>query len=141
MAMDHGPVPSRVYDMLKPGSGEEDELLDLTNARLWFESEGNKTHVMSRVAGDFGALSQSDLEALDSAIQFCRPLSFGKLREISHNELAWAAAARDEVRSNPPMDLADWFDDKDREYMFSNSGLAPNCMVILAVVIKVCTCG
>lgn len=115
VAMDHGPVPSRVYDMLKPGSGEEDELLDMINERLRFVAEGNKTHVISKEIGDFDALSQSDCEALDSAVNFCRPLGFGALRDISHKERAWAAAARDELRSNPPMDLADWFEAKDRE--------------------------
>lgn len=117
VAMDHGPVSSRVYEMLKLGSGEEDELLDMISSRLSFEIEGNKIHMHSKGATEFDALSASDCEALDSAIAFCRPLSFSKLRDISHRERAWIAASQDELRSNPPMDLADWFDgdDEDRE--------------------------
>jgi uncharacterized phage-associated protein len=110
VAMDHGPVPSRIYEMLKPASGEEDELLDALSARLHFSLEGNKIHLYSGGTTDFPALAQSDVEHLDRAIEFCKPLSFGQLREVSHDELAWSRATTDEIRNNPPMDLADWFE-------------------------------
>jgi uncharacterized phage-associated protein len=118
VAMDHGPVPSRVYEMLKPASGEEDELLNLLHERLLLELDGNKIHVCSRNIDDFPALSDSDKEYLQNAINFCRPKSFAQLRATAHQELAWKRAAEKlPVSNNPPMDLADWFDDEraDRE--------------------------
>jgi uncharacterized phage-associated protein len=110
VAMDHGPVPSRVYEMLKPASGEEDDLLDAVSSRLRFEISGNKIQVFSRQLNDFSALAQSDKEYLDKAISFCRPLRFGELREIAHQELSWIRATEHATSNNPPMDLADWFE-------------------------------
>lgn len=110
VAMDHGPVPSRIYELLKPASGEEDELLDALSDRLLFEMEGNKIHVFSKGNDDFSALSQSDLECLTAAINYCRPMSFGALRDVAHRELAWRRASSDLNRNNPPMDFGDWFE-------------------------------
>ena len=79
VAMDHGPVPSRVYEMLKPGSGEEDDLLDLLSSRLHFLLEGNKIHIYSQGSDDFSALSPSDTLHLNQALLFCKSMSFGKI--------------------------------------------------------------
>lgn len=110
VAMDHGPVPSRVYEMLKPASGEEDEILDALSNRLVFDLEGNKIHVVSKGSSDFSELSDSERECLMKAIALCKPLSFGALRERSHKELSWMRAFEDRIWANPPMDLADWFE-------------------------------
>jgi uncharacterized phage-associated protein len=117
VAMDHGPVPSRVYEMLKPASGEEDELLDLFSRRLTFALEGNKIHLYSKGEENFPSLSESDMGCLRDAIDFCRPLSFSKLRTVAHDELAWKRATENAASTSPPMDLADWFEgaDMDRE--------------------------
>lgn len=117
VAMDHGPVPSRVYEMLKPASGEEDEILEYVSQRLMFEMEGNKIHIHSKGEKHFPSLSDTDKEYLESSIKFCRPLGFGKLRRIAHAELAWRRAAETKPSSNPTMDLADWFEaaDMDRD--------------------------
>lgn len=113
VAMEHGPVPSRIYEMLKPASGEEDELLDMLNQRLDFSTEGNKIHIHSRETQDLNGLSPSDMEHLDEAIALCKSMGFGKLRDVSHEEAAWKNAAADSSTNNPPMDLADWFDQVD----------------------------
>jgi uncharacterized phage-associated protein len=111
VAMDHGPVPSRVYEMLKPASGEEDEILDLLDGRVAFELEGNKIHVWSKNTFEFKALAPSDRECLGKAVKFCRPLSFGRLEAVAHQELAWKNAAEAyPLISNPPMNFADWFE-------------------------------
>ena len=112
VAMDHGPVPSRVYEMLKPASGEEDEILDLLGVRVAFEMEGNKIHVYSKGVVEFKALSASDKEYLLKATDFCRQLSFGRLETIAHQELGWKRAATGSTfLNNPPMDFADWFEE------------------------------
>ncbi len=107
-----------VYEMLKPASGEEDELLDPFSQRLRFELEGNKIHLYSTAEDDdFPSLSESDRACLKEATEFCKPLNFSKLRMIAHDELAWKRATENANSSNPPMDLADWFEDAnmDRE--------------------------
>jgi hypothetical protein len=39
-------------------------------------------------------LSETDVAALDTAIQFCRRKSFGELSSLTHQEPAWARAQR-----------------------------------------------
>jgi uncharacterized phage-associated protein len=109
VAMAHGPVPSRVYDLIKAGSGEEDELLDALSARLSFQQDGNKIRVHSKNAGGFDALSESDITYLSSALSFCRDRSFSDLRNIAHAELPWQKAVEGDSNA-PPMDLTLWFE-------------------------------
>lgn len=109
VAMDHGPVPSRIYDMLKYGSGEEDEILDYLNVRVYFAVTGNKIHVQSYGKNEFPALSSTDIEYLERALAFCRRLAFSELREVSHKELSWRKAT-ELPSNNPPMDLTLWFE-------------------------------
>ncbi len=109
VAMEHGPVPSRVYDLLKTGSGEDDELVDHVAARVTMEPDGNKVRVRSRCAGEFNSLSESDIGCLKSSLALCRSLTFSQLRDIVHAELPWQKAI-EENNNAPPMDLTLWFE-------------------------------
>lgn len=117
VAMDHGPVPSRVYEMLKPASCEEDDVLEAIAQRLTWNVRGNRIHLFSNGMNAFPALAQSEIDHLDAAIALCRGMSFSALREFSHRELAWRRASESAESSNPPMDLVDWFEQEnmDRE--------------------------
>ncbi len=108
VAMDHGPVPSRIYDILKYGSGDEDEILGYLSERVTIEIDGNKIHVHSRGNNDFPSLSKTDIEYLEKALRLCKSLSFSELRAKSHEELPWEKAS-EAPENNPPMDLALWF--------------------------------
>ena len=111
VAMDHGPVPSRIYELLKSSSGEEDPILDQVHERVALEPDGQKTRIVSRGCNEFPSLSKTDQEYLQRAIDLCRPLSFARLRELSHAELPWVRATENNPFSNNPvMDLADWFE-------------------------------
>jgi uncharacterized phage-associated protein len=129
VAMDHGPVPSRVYEMLKFASGEEDEILDLLDERVHFELEGNKIHVWSKNISDLSSLASSDYECLKKAVAFCRQLSFGQLEHVAHQELAWRRAAESHpLINNPPMNFADWFEAENMDIKKSLCELVQNSL-------------
>jgi len=92
VAMEHGPVPSCIYDLLKDTSGEPDEVVDALTERVEIRSDGNKRHVYSRLDSDFPALSESDKEYLLAALQKYGKMSFKKLKELSHEDPAYEEA-------------------------------------------------
>ena len=101
VAMEHGPVPSGIYNLVKHDSGMPDELLDLMRDRILFESEHNKIHLFANDEKlDFSALSGSDMEYLADSLTTYGNMSFGKLREISHRDAAYEAAWRNAGMNN-----------------------------------------
>ena len=101
VAMEHGPVPSGIYNLVKNDSGMPDELLDLMRDRILFENEHNKIHLFSNDEKlDFSALSGTDMEYLADSLATYGNMSFGKLREISHRDAAYEAAWRNAGMNN-----------------------------------------
>lgn len=101
VAMEHGPVPSGIYNLVKNNSGMPDELLDLMRDRILFESEHNKIYLFANDEKlDFSALSGSDMEYLADSLTTYGNMSFGKLREISHRDAAYEAAWRNAGMNN-----------------------------------------
>ncbi|PZO63204.1 MAG: hypothetical protein DI498_13760 [Paracoccus denitrificans] len=93
VAMNHGPVPSEIYNLVKNDSGMPDELLDMIRDRILFENEGNKIHLFANDDKlNFSALSGSDMEYLDTSLKTYGEMSFGQLRELSHRDAAYEAA-------------------------------------------------
>lgn len=95
-AMQHGPVPSRVYDMLKAvvGRGESpwsDE------ARKALKAVGDHT-VKPQRAPDLNALSKSEIESMERAIAEHGRKSFSALTAASHDE-AWKAVDENDLIS------------------------------------------
>ena len=80
-AMEHGPVPSNTYDLMKesPDSGE-----------FGFRIERDYNVVPLREA-DLGELSDSDIECLDQIIRLYGDVPFWKRTEDSH-DMAWRKA-------------------------------------------------
>ena len=101
VAMEHGPVPSGIYNLVKNDSGMPDELLDMMRDRILFENEHNKIHLFANEEKlDFSALSGSDMEYLADSLATYGNMSFGKLREISHRDAAYEAAWRNAGMNN-----------------------------------------
>ena len=101
VAMEHGPVPSGIYNLVKNDSGMPDELLDMMRDRILFENEHNKIHLFANDEKlDFSALSGSDMEYLADSLATYGNMSFGKLREISHRDAAYEAAWRNAGMNN-----------------------------------------
>ena len=89
IAMQYGPVPSNVDDILKAVRGDSffsgyvDELKD---------------KLKELAEPDMDELSESDVECLTYAIDLCHDKSFGQLTDLSHG-MAWTNTARDRAIS------------------------------------------
>lgn len=95
IAMQYGPVPSNVDDILKAIRGDSyfsssSEIQPLKTS-LTFE---NRFNLRALKAPDMDELSDSDVECLDYAIDLCKNMSFGQLTEYSHGP-AWSRTPRD----------------------------------------------
>lgn len=89
IAMQNGPVPSGVYDMLKDARGD-------TIAYRYIESIGafdvvNGYRVLPKRAPNRGWLSDAAIECIDEALEQYDDKSFGELTRLSH-DAAWNAA-------------------------------------------------
>lgn len=110
VAMPHGPVPSNIYDYLKEDSGEPDEILDELTSRVSIATDGNKRRVYSRNRNDLNHLSGTDVEYLTNATLKYGHMSFGELKQLSHQESAYVEAEK-QVGLNNEMNLLRWADD------------------------------
>ncbi len=88
VAMRLGPVPSGAYDLMKIARGEN-PILRCEEVHNAFSVDKNR--VLPYVDADLDAFSESDIECLDEGIQECRGLSFGELKDRSHDP-AWEKA-------------------------------------------------
>ncbi len=86
-AMRYGPVPSGVYDILK----KDPFYLEAIGADGYpFEVRG--PYVEGKEKPDMSVFSDSDIEALETALTENRDLSFMALTEKSHKDPAWDRA-------------------------------------------------
>lgn len=92
IAMDAGPVPSRLYDMLKIVRGDS-YLPDTEGLGRYFQVE-NWMYVKPLVDADLDRLSPNEQEALSDAIAKYASLSYDEIKEKSH-DVAWRSTARD----------------------------------------------
>lgn len=118
VAMKHGPVPSLAYDLLKinmpmlkkyglsslPWKRQEAEHIGRGCFRFFEATTPNEEET----------LSESEVESLSSALTIISGLSFGQVRELTHNDLAYKEAwnAVDDDSSNA-MSLGLLFDTPD----------------------------
>lgn len=91
VAMNHGPVPSGMYDLVKAARGNGYCFADLHVSDA-LALDGNL--VIPRRSANADVLSESDIECLDSAIAEYGGLSFGVLKRLSHRDQAYRAADR-----------------------------------------------
>lgn len=107
IAMEHGPVPSTIFELLKPNSGEPDEVLDQLNARVDIRQDGNKRRVYSRGRDAYPNLSGTDREYLAAAATRYGKMSFGQLKALAHKEPAYVEA-EETLGLNNEMNLLRW---------------------------------
>ena len=92
IAMEAGPVPSRMYDMLKIVRGDS-YLPDQEGLSAFFRVD-NWMYVTPLQDADQNKLSRTEIEALDEAISKYGMLSYDEIKEKSH-DVAWRSTARD----------------------------------------------
>ena len=92
IAMEAGPVPSRLYDMLKIVRGDS-YLPDTEGLGQYYQVE-NWMYVNPLVDADPDKLSANEHKALDTSIAKYSSLSYDEIKEKSH-DVAWRSTARD----------------------------------------------
>lgn len=92
IAMEAGPVPSRMYDMLKIVRGDS-YLPDTEGLSNYFKVE-NWMYVAPLQDADLHKLSRNEQEALDDSIEKYASLSYDEIKEKSH-DVAWRSTAKD----------------------------------------------
>lgn len=99
IAMQYGPVPSCVDDILKALRGDSffsgNSQIGELKKSIAFD---NRYILRSYISPDMDELSQTDAECLSFAVNLCRDKSFGELTALSHG-LAWNNTHRDRVMS------------------------------------------
>lgn len=89
-AMEHGPVGSHAYDIVKFARGEN-RFCDVEDVDKALRIEGNRLVAMREP--DLSWLSSSDIECLDNAIESYGLLRFRQAKDRSHDQ-AWRATER-----------------------------------------------
>lgn len=119
VAMNHGPVPSCAYSILK---GEFNLKMHNLDGLPWEKIDGE--HPTSTTASFYKnpkreasdeILSESDMEALAGAFATVKSLTFGQIRRLTHDDPAYIAAWADGESQNAPMSYGMLFDVPDFE--------------------------
>jgi uncharacterized phage-associated protein len=91
IAMDAGPVPSRVYDMVKGNLdffGDPGAIVEAIHI--------NRNHhyptITAKRTPDLDLLSETDVAAIEATVAFCKDKTFTELSSITHQEPAWFEA-------------------------------------------------
>lgn len=89
VAMQYGPVPSGLYDLVKSVRGDGYCPIDLPLSDA-FAVENRS--IRPKRAPNLDLLSESDIECLDEAIAKYGGLSFNQLKRLTHRDRAFRAA-------------------------------------------------
>lgn len=100
IAMEYGPVPSAIYNMMKVPAGRFTFDQDMDEAlREAFDVENGRNVVPKRTA-EAAVLSESETECIEAIIKLYGSKTFGQLTDITHDD-AWSA-----TDENQTIDLA-----------------------------------
>ena len=113
--MDHGPVPSSAYDILKQIKDPDPTVMSPTtkivSEHITTRGTGDKYPVFVPVGEqDFDALSDSDLEILDMVVEKYGKRSAMDLSDETHKHAAWRVCRE---AGDHEMDYRQFFDDCD----------------------------
>jgi uncharacterized phage-associated protein len=113
IAMANGPVPSRIYDMVKDKLdffGDPDAIVDA----IQIDKNQRYPRIRAKRGPNLDALSETDIAALEKSIEFCRTRSLTELSMLTHQEPAWyEAPANGEM--NPELLVPDEMREEVRE--------------------------
>ncbi|MBE6328095.1 MAG: DUF4065 domain-containing protein [Bacteroidales bacterium] len=114
IAMDAGPVPSRVYDILKIVRGDS-YMSDTEGLKKMFAIE-DWMYVVPLQNADLNKLSKSDIDALDWSVNTYGALSYDEIKEKSH-DIARRSTAKDFAISWESIAREAGLDSQDIEYI------------------------
>jgi hypothetical protein len=110
IAMDHGPVPSVIYDWFKGDLNWAGEPQAILKAVQFNRKAGSYVSVKAMREPEMDYLSPSDVAALKSAIALCKERPFQTLSRLSHDDPAYR-----EAELNAEMDPALMIEGEHRE--------------------------
>lgn len=90
-ALEYGPVPTCLYDAVKGKDIPGMNLRKLFSDKVKFAGDDAPNVLLGKAAADMGYLSKSEIEALDASIRENANLTFGELKNKSHDS-AWDEA-------------------------------------------------
>jgi len=109
VAMNHGPVPSGAYDIVKHVRGDSSWGPECPEAKDAFRA--NRYSIVPFVNADLSVFSDSDRECLDEAISTYGKLSFKELKDLSHRDEAYKRADQNDYMTTES--IAETAPDKD----------------------------
>lgn len=109
IAMDNGPVPSFAYRVMGQDLRHQEDKRLAAGSIVEYQDGKYPAYKPARQP-DLSYFSQSDLQCLDAAIEYCRDKTFGQLSDETHHHSAWKNVGR-----NAEMKFADFFDGVDDE--------------------------
>lgn len=117
IAMDDGPVPSKIYDILKMVRGDS----------YYKDSEGfsklmavdNWMYITPKKEADLRKLSKNNLYVMNECLENYGDLSFDEIREKSH-DTAWRSTAKNYVISLDDMSMEAGVHQDELDYVHEN---------------------
>lgn len=95
IAMRDGPVPSKIYDMVKTVRGDS-IFKDCKDFSPFFDIK-NGHFVIPRLQPDLDEFSPSDLQCLEESLKENRSLSYQSLKDKSHDDAYLKASEDDQI--------------------------------------------
>lgn len=90
-ALEYGPVPTCLYDVVKGQRVPSTDLLELFSNDVRFAEKDAPNVLLPQVEPDMNYISKSEIEALDASIEENAHLTFSQLKNKSHDS-AWYEA-------------------------------------------------
>lgn len=90
-ALDYGPVPTHLYDAVKGNDTSHPYLVDQLQASTAFAGNDAPNVLLPKEPVNMNYISESEREALDESIEENSGLTFGQLKNKSHDK-AWYEA-------------------------------------------------
>ena len=107
VAMKFGPVPSKTYDLLRHKPESLDVAIKKSNSSVKIYSALRQHEELE--------LSESDESELQQALAEVEKSTFSKLKQSTHNHIAWKTAWNKKISHAPYMDYALLFEERDQE--------------------------
>lgn len=101
IAMEHGPVPSLAYDLIKHDDFQAPGLLDLVSDAFDIDRTRRYPRLLPKMGRQarLGCFSRTDIECLEFAFDTYAHMPWNQLWDLSHAEAAWQdAGANDEMK-------------------------------------------
>ena len=120
--MTNGPVPSFILDAIHlDGSKLTYDDYEAITESLSFATQGRKILTTAKRAANMDYFSETDIECLDKAFDFCKDKTFTELKNLTHEEPSWKNAV-----DNRQMDYTLFVDDNNPDKQAIIADLSDN---------------